>query len=57
MNTHGTHGSAVSVSVGGVLDVGRDVLWLRAVESLPAPLAGALRDAGLTDALTLLHWL
>ena len=56
MNTHGTHGSAVSVSVGGVLDVGRDVLWLRAVESLPAPLVGALRDAGLTDALTLLHY-
>ena len=48
MNTHGTHESMSSVSV--------DVLWARALSSLPAPLVRSLRDAGLADASTLLNY-
>ena len=48
MNTHGTHESMSSVSV--------DVLWARALSSLPAPLVRSMRDAGLADASTLLNY-
>ena len=51
MNTHGAHESSSSVPVGAF-----DVLWARALSSLPAPLARSLRDAGLADASTLLNY-
>ena len=49
MYTHGKLLSFSSVAMG-------DVLWKRALGSLPAPLAGALRDAGVDDASTLVHY-
>ena len=49
MSTHGELLSSSSVSIG-------DVMWKRALESVPAPLVGALRDAGLDDASTLVHF-
>ena len=49
-----THGDLLSCSSSSVAVV--DVLWSRALGSLPAPLAGALRDAGLDDASTLVHF-
>ena len=49
MSTHGELLSSSSVSIG-------DVMWKRALGSVPAPLVGALREAGLDDASTLVHY-
>ena len=49
MSTRGGLLSSSSVSIG-------DVMWKRALGSVPAPLVGALRDAGLDDASTLVHY-
>ena len=58
MNTQGAHESSSSVSVvaSGPRDGACDVLWARALSSLPAPLVRSLRDAGLADASTLLNY-
>ena len=44
------------VSSFSVPNVGRDVLWERAVASLPPPLSEALRSAGLDDPGTLVAY-
>ena len=53
MTTHGAHVSFVSASVGpsGVLGCGRELVWLRVLASLPAPLAGAFQTGQIEEYL------
>ena len=51
MSTHGAQSTFLSVT-----NLGRDVLWERALASLPLPLAEALRAAGLDDPGTLVEY-